>query len=120
MPKRKRNLSAPPPKVAAALKALRDLHIGPRPLKFQDLADGLAASGCTISDFQKAAIVFDDLMMWEQEISDLCCRLLAKGVSLPEGFTYEELFRIAIESGDQSAQRMVDADVINILKAPWA
>ena len=117
----KPNRSALPPKVIAALGSLMCLHIGPRPFKFQDLADSLAASECTVSDFQKAAIIFDDLMMWEQEISDLERRLCAKGVSLPEGLTFEELLRIAIESGDESAQRMVDADVINILLGPpWA
>jgi hypothetical protein len=114
MPKRK-NLR-PSPKVVAVIKALR-CSLGPmRPGTYQDLADNLVANGCTVRDLQKAATIFDDLLLREQQISDITGRLCGKNL-LPESFTYEELLRIAAASGDQDARSLIDADVVDILQS---
>jgi hypothetical protein len=115
MSKRKEKKRSYGPKVAAAIEVLRD-SLGPsRPGKFQDLADGLAASGCSIKDFQKAAAIFDEQLLWEMQISDIWRRLAASKVAVPETFTYEQLLRIAAASGDKDAQTMLDGDVLGRL-----
>ena len=91
------------------------MTLGPvRPGKYQDLADNLVANRCTVRDLQKAAIIFDDLLLWERQISEIAGRLVRKKL-LPERFNLEELLRIAPASGDQDAQSLIDADAVEIL-----
>jgi hypothetical protein len=84
--------------------------------KFQDLAGTLAANGCSTKDLQKAALILDEQLLWEQEISEITWRLTEKKVPLPETLTYEELLTIAAASGDHNAQAMIDGEVIVALQ----
>jgi hypothetical protein len=96
------------PKVSAAIAALRAFVSG----NFQDLADELAANGCSIKDFQEAALVVDEQMMWERKISEILVRLK---VPLPNNFTCEDLLEIAAAAGDRDAQAMIAADALKAL-----
>lgn len=83
---------------------------------FQDLADTLAANGCSIEDLQKAALILDEQLLWERQLFEIEWRLTEKKVPLPETFTYEELLTIAAASGDHNAQAMIDGKVIAALQ----
>lgn len=118
MAKQRRRKPRSVSKVVAAIELL-EASLGPvRPGRFQDLAGGLAANGCSIKDLQEAAIFLDERLLWEQQISEILTRMAMRGkadYSICDGVTYKELLTRAAASGDQQAQALLDAGVPQVL-----